>query len=348
MNKKVNIIILMFIMMIFSSCGGPDALLINMVRKDGSVERKVILTYHKDEFDLSDCQVPVDSTWNITKSYDVSEDGDTTYSLTAKKEFESVDMVNKLYDEYEGSNPLMNREARFRKKFRWFNTVYRYTETVERALMGVAPEDFFSNQELDYFYMPEKLIDALLEGPDSTRIKETVTDPLDKKEEEWFSKSLVRAFVVKLVDTTSVSPDIKVDTSKLFAKEEDLSYSMFEDMQEQQLVDSLLGEGFYENNRTLIDTLLSDVEDEFLVALETDSYLVQTFMPGELTSTNGYIDKDGNILWEVKGEVFLSSDFNMWAESKTVNSWTWIITGAFLLFVVSGLIVSVFRRRRRK
>lgn len=344
MNRKLSIIILMFIMMLFSSCGGPDALLINMVRKDGSIERKVILTYHKDEFDLADCQVPVDSTWNITKSYDVSEDGDTTYSLTAEKEFESVDMVNKLYDEYEGSNPLMNRKAGFSKKFRWFNTVYRYTETVERALRGVEPEDFFSKQELDYFYMPEKLIDELLEGPDSTRIKEDILKPLEDKEEEWFSKSLVRAFVIKIVDTISVNPDIKVDTSQLFAKEEDLSYSMFEDMQEQQLVDSLLGVGFYENNRTLVDTLLSDVEDEFLVALETDSYLVQTYMPGELTSTNGYIDEDGNILWEVEGEVFLSSDFNMWAESKTINLWAWIITGAFLLFVITGLIVKAFKK----
>ncbi|MGM0463404.1 MAG: hypothetical protein ACQEQW_01975 [Bacteroidota bacterium] len=351
MKRKINISILMCVMMLFSSCGGPDALLINMVRNDGSVERRVILTYHKDEFDLSDCQVPVDSSWNITKSYDVSEKGDTTYSLTAEKEFESVDMINKLYDEYEGTNPLMKREAGFRKKFRWFNTVYSYTETVERALRGIDPEAFFSEQELDYFYMPEKLIDALLEGPDSTRIQETMTDPLDKKKEEWFSKSLVRAFVFKVVDTVSVNPGIKVDTSELFEKEEELYYSTIspiEGMEEQQLVDTLLGEGFYENNSILVDTLLSDVENEFMVALETDSYLVQTFMPGELTSTNGYIDKDGNILWEVKGEVFLSTDYNMWAESKTTNLWAWIITGAFLLFVISGLSVKAARMSGKK
>ncbi len=342
----MNISIMMCIMMLFSSCGGPDALLINMVRNDGSVKRKLILTYHKDEFDLSDCQVPVDSTWSITKSYDVSEKGDTTYSLTAEKEFESVDMINKLYDEYEGSNPLMKREAGFSKKFRWFNTVYSYTETVERALRGIEPEAFFSEQELDYFYMPEKLINALLEGPDSTRIQETMINPLDKKSEEWFSKSLVRAFIFKVVDTVSANPGIKVDTSKLFEKEEELSYSMFEEMKEQEVVDSLLGKGFYQNNSILVDTLLSDVENEFLVALETDSYLVQTFMPGELTSTNAYIDADGNILWEVKGEVFLSADYNMWVESSSTNLWAWIITGAFLLFVVSGLAVRVFKRRR--
>ncbi|MDZ7740064.1 MAG: hypothetical protein U5K32_13580 [Bacteroidales bacterium] len=344
MKRKTSIIILMFIMMLFSSCGGPDALLINIVREDGSVERRVLLTYHADEFDLNDCQVPVDSTWDITRSLDISENGDTTYSLTAVKEFDSVDMINKYYDEYEGSNPLMNRKAGFRKKFRWFNTVYRYTETVERALRGIEPGDYFSEQELEYFYMPEKLTDALLEGPDSTIIEETMIDPLDKKKEEWMGRSLVRAFVLKLADTVSAKPDLKLDTSQLFEKEDELSYSIFEDLEEKELVNSLVGEGFYENNRILVDTLLSEVENEFLVAFETDPYLVQVFMPGELTSTNGYIDEDGNVLWEVKGEVFLSSDFNMWAESKTLNLWAWIITGAFVLFVIIGLIVKAFKK----
>ncbi|MBS0010922.1 MAG: hypothetical protein KFF49_05910 [Bacteroidales bacterium] len=343
MKRKINIIMLMLIMMFLSSCGGPDALLINIVREDGSVERRLILTYHADEFDLSDCQVPVDSTWDITRSFDISEDGDTTYSLTAVKKFESVEMINKLYKEYEGSNPDMIRKADFRKKFRWFNTVYRYTETVERALRGIKPEDFFSQQELDYFYMPEKLIDALLEGPDSTRIEETMINPLDKKREEWFGKSFVRAFVLKLADTVSAKPDIKLDTLQLFEKEGELSYSMLEVMKEQELFDSLLGKGFYENNIILVDTLFSDVEDEFLVAFETDPYFVQVFMPGELTSTNGYIDEDDNVLWEVKGEVFLSADYDMWAESSTTNIWAWIVTGGFVFFVLMGLIVRAFK-----
>jgi len=344
MKKTANIIVLIVIMILLSSCGGPDALLINIVKKDGSVLRKVILTYHKDEFDLSDCQVPVDSTWDITRSLDISEDKDTTYLLTAVKEFESVVLINKQYDEYEGSNPLMNRKAGFRKKFRWFNTVYRYTETVERALRGIKPEDYFSNQELEYFYMPGKLTDALLEGPDSAMIEETMINTLDKKKEEWMERSLIRAFVSKVADTVAANTAIKLDTSQLFQREEKMSYSIFEDMEEKEVVKSLLGEGFYENHRPLADTIMSDVEDEFLVAFETDPYLVQFFMPGELTSTNGYIAEDGNVLWEVKGEVFLSASYVMWAESITPNLWAWIVTGAFVIFVLTGLLIKTKRQ----
>ena len=158
-------------MLILSSCDGPDAQLINLVRENGSVERKIVLTNTQDEFVLTDCQIPVDSTWDISKTYEVSDEGDTTYTLTAVREFESVEGINILYDEYDGSNAGLKRTAEFRKKFRWFNTVFYYNEHVAKALEGIPPEDFFTGEELDYFYMPEKLVDAKLEGPDSTRIK---------------------------------------------------------------------------------------------------------------------------------------------------------------------------------
>lgn len=345
MKRKVNIIALMLFMMFLSSCGGPDALLINQVHKDGSVTRKVILTYTKDEFDLYKCQVPVDSTWNITRAYDVSVDGDTTYSLTAVKDFESVEEVNKLYEDYDGSNPGMIRNAKFKRRFRWFNTIYRYSENINHVLAGIAPEDFFTEEELEYFYMPEKLVDALLEGPDSTRIKEDILEPLEEKKEEWLGRSLVKVYIDKIVDTVSANPAIKIDTSNLYSKADKLASSMLFDVWEEEvLLDTIFGKGFYQNNIALTDSILSDIEDQFDPALNADEYLIQTIMPGDLIDTNGYTDEEGNILWEVNGDVFMASDYNMWAESKTVNLWAWIVTGAFVLFVMIGMIVRVIKK----
>lgn len=334
----------MIIMIFLSSCGGPDALLINMVGEDGTVQRKLILTYHADEFDLSDCQVPVDTTWGISKSFDVSEEGDTTYSLTAIKEFDSVDEINQDYKNYKGTNPGMIRRAYFEKKFRWFNNLYRYSEKVSAAMVGIPPEDFFTEEEIDYFYMPDKLTDALLEGPDSTKISEEILDPLEKRKEEWLGKSLIRALVVKLADTAYANPEIGIDTNRLYRKEKELtSMLFFDDLEEEQIIDTLLGKGFYQDNSILVENFLSEIEKEFGPAFEADSYLLQTFMPGELIATNGYLDKEGNVLWEVDGDKFLSSDYEMWIESKTSNPWAWMVTGAFVLFVVSGLLFKAFK-----
>lgn len=332
-------------MLMLYSCEGPDALVINLVHKDGSVERKIILTYSKDDFDLDDCQVPVDSTWDISRSYDISDKGDTTYTLTASRFFESVDDINALYDSYKGSNPGLKRKAEYQRKFRWFNTVYYYTEHVDKILEGIPPQDFFTPEELKYFYMPEKLAEASMEGPDSSHLKATVIEPLEEKKEQWLGRSLVRAFVNKIIDTVNVNPGINIDTSLLHQREEKISASaMLDEMGEIELLDSLLGRGVYDNNRALVDTLMSQVEDEFSTALSTDSYLIQTIMPGELVATNGYIDEDGNILWELEGDLIFTSEYNMWAESKTSNLWAWIITGAFVLFILLGLLLKAYRK----
>lgn len=334
-----------FAMLIISSCEGPDALVINTVHKDGSVTREIILTFTKDKFDLDNCQVPVDSTWNITRDYDISEEGDTTYTLTAVKDFQSVEGINKLYSTYEGSNPEMKRKAEFQRKFRWFNTLYRYSEHVEKAIEGYPPEEFFSEEELHFFYMPEKLVDARLEEADSSKIEETIIEPMEEKKDDWIGESLVKAMIEKIADTVNTNPDIDVDVNILKEKEKEIAESLLNlDMDEEHVLDSLLGDGYYEANKALLDTVMLEVEKEFDVALSADNYLIQAVMPGELIDTNGYIDDDGNVIWEVKGDVILSSDYNMWAESKETNIWAWIITGIFVLFVISGLIVRIFKR----
>jgi len=332
-------------MIFLSSCEGPDALLINIVHKDGSVTRKVILTYTKDEFDLSDCQVPVDSTWNISRGYDISEKGDTTYSLTAVKKFESVDDINSMYSGYGGPNHEMKRDAAFDKKFRWFNTVYRYSENIEKVINGIPPEDFFSPEELDFFYMPDKLEKARLNEPDSIRIKETILNPLEEKTEDWLARSLINDLLLKIADTVKVNTDIEIDTTKLLAVRDSLKASdFFWEMDEEESIDSLLGEGFYSRNKAVLKNLVNAVENEFEVAFNAESYIVQTSMPGDLMDTNGYIDDEGNVIWKVDGEVILSADYEMWVESKTRNTWSWIVTAVFVLFVISGLIIRLTRK----
>ena len=62
-------------------------------------------------------------------------------------------------------------------------------------------------------------------------------------------------------------------------------------------------------------------------------------MPGKLIATNGYIDSTRNLLWPVKSDFFLTDQYEMWAESKTTNMWAWIVSGLFLVFVATGIIL---------
>ncbi len=324
------------------SCGGPDALVINTVHPDGSVSRKIILTNSKDEFNLPECQVPVDSTWTMKKELEISEKGDTTWTLTAEKLFSNVDSINSDYKSFGGSNKLLNRWAEFSARFRWFNTIYRYSENVEHAIDGILPEDFFTPEELHLYFMPDAMVDKLLSDGDSAKI---IT--LSNKGNEWLDRSLGRAIIKELILFSETDSAFQID-EKMIERSEDYmkGIELFPLDVGQVVIDSAFGEGFYERNKIVIDSAMKIVENKFEVVVSTEKYLVQTIMPGELVSTNGYIDNDGNITWQVKGETILSSDYHMWAESRVVNTWAWIVSFGFMVFVAAGLIIRVVKRKR--
>jgi len=340
MKKKIFSFNLILLFTFLLSCGGPDALVINTVHADGSVTRKVILTFDKDEFDLYDCQVPIDSTWAIEKILEISDEGDSTWTLTAVRDYANVDLLNSDYEDYGGSNERMNRWVVFERRFKWFNTIYRFSENIEKAINGIPPEQYFTVDELHLFYMPDDLLDEKKKGADSLMIEE-----LEDKFDGWLGESLVKATLQEIGSVADKIPGSEIDVEYLNTKSSELSNLILEDnLNEYEVIDSVFGKGYYEKHQVVIDSALAVVEDQFDVAGDADKYLVQTMMPGELLSTNGYIDNDGNILWKVDGDCFLSSDYIMWAESKITNWWAWIVSVLFLLFVATGFIFRVKKK----
>jgi hypothetical protein len=341
-RKRVTL--LMLIMLLIQSCGGPEALVINRVNSDGSVDREIILTYHKDEFDLEECQVPVDSTWDITRVMDISEKGDTTWTLTAKRHFESAADITEDYRSYGGSNKRLTRSAGFVKSFRWFTTHYIFSETVEGAMGGYPPEEWFSEEELYLFYMPDGMVEDLTSGSDSLFYRDR-TDSLDKKKEKWVAASFSSVYIEEVV-RLGREMGSAMDTALLSGKREMLSSLVLDIEDEKSLLDTVFGSEFYENNRTLVDSAMTVAEEKFNIAFESDNYLMQIVMPGTLVGTNGYPDTENGILWKVNGECFLTTDYVMWAESGETNWWAVILSAAFVLFVLLGFIIRIKKKAR--
>lgn len=343
--KKGTIYRVLVLLLFLSSCGGPDALVINRVNSDGSIDREIILTYHADEFDLDDCQVPVDSTWSITKVMDISEKGDTTWTLTAKRHFESAGAITEEYQSYGGSNSRLTRSARFVKSFRWFTTHYTFSETVEGAMGGYTPEEWFDDEVLNLFYMPEQMVEELMLGSDSLKYR-TLTDSLEKEKERWMGANLGMTFIDEIIRMSLLQEDTP-DTLFYSMKKDEAASLIFSVTDEEVLVDSLFGKGFYEANRELSDSAMAVTEDMFNIAFESDNYLMQIVMPGDIVGTNGYPDAEKGILWKVNGECFLTDDYVMWAESGRTNWWAVIVSLVFVIFVIVGLLIRVKRKARK-
>jgi hypothetical protein len=338
MKTAPKLQVLIFIMLFLFSCDDPETVVTNFVHPDGSVTRRVVMRSSKKTVEPSQYQVPLDSTWTISTGIEPREK-DTTWIVTAEKNFSSVDEINSAYRADSGANKLIKRSAEFSRSFRWFNTFYRYSEKVDKVLnTKLKAEQVLSEEELRYFYMPSSMLDSLLAGADSLMYKEKKAKN-DSVENRYLFKALMEEWTMQYF---RLNPDSAYIIPR---KDKMLEMAVNNDTKGDTLIQIVLGEEYYSKNKLFIDQALKEVDSLFEKAMSAKFYTCETVMPFKLVATNGFVDKNGKISWPVDSKYFVSQDYLMWAESKKPNTWAWVVSGVFVVFVMAGLIVKGMRRK---
>jgi hypothetical protein len=348
--KRINIkAALLLILALAVSCDDPVTILTNIIRPDGSVLRKIEMRSSKNNITNAVCQVPLDDTWKIRDSVEIGSKHDTTWVRRAEKVFANTSDINYGYKRDTTPNGKFSRHAEFSKKFRWFNTEYRFSEIFDKRIAtGISVHKFLNEEESRYFYAPNSYKTVKESGSDSTRYK-ALADTISKKIELWTLWNIVDLWVNEFTVYLNGQggPELSADSLR---KQEGRIISLIP--RNDKALDSLWKAGviqkeiFGEKNATRyrkeIDTTVTTAVNHFLP--DCRDYSVRIVMPGRLTGTNGYIDSSMNLVWPVSADLFTADDYVMWAESKTPNIWAWIVSGLFLAFVVTGIIL---RKRSR-
>ncbi|MDX1283767.1 MAG: hypothetical protein R3182_02080 [Draconibacterium sp.] len=359
MNSKLKIWLGVISILLLFSCDYKKTHVINTVHKDGSVTRKITVETNTSKYlDFEEVNVPIDSSWKIETTMHIKEavkaeeEDDTIWYLTAEKHFRNVDEINDDYQHDTGANRDLKRGVEFTKRFRWFTTVYRYAETVEQILTINCPlSDYLNTDEIEYVYLPNKVQGELKNGPDSLYYKKFAVD-IENKVEKWFWTSEIRQWVDVFYDLFGDDPDLTISKEEMLSKEAQFADFLMnndndEDENENQqdsIFIALYGNEFYSSFKNEIDSSISVVDEIDKAAWSYSEYDLEIRMPGEISATNGYAitdDENGGgkgILWTVKGECFLTRDFEMWAESRVNNYLLWFFTAVFVLFVVAGFV----------
>jgi len=347
--KPLKIVVSLILVMV-TSCNEPETVITNIVHPDGSVTRKLEMRSLLDnDFRISDIQVPFDSTWSVRDSVEINDNGDTIWVKRAEKLFTDVNEINRDYLTDSSANNEIRRRAEFRKRFKWFNTEYRFAEIIERTMEhGYPVADFLNEEELKWFYTPENIAIGKLTGADSIKFR-ALSDSVDVKSDKWMYKSLVAEWIAKLMELAAEKPGVDEAVGKL-KQNEDFIVSLViadeESFDSLWLNDIILREIIGEENTLL---LRADADS---AAKITGEYVLKRFlpyrviirMPGEIIGTNGFIDSARILLWPTNSNFFLTEPYVMYAESKTVNKWAWIVSGIFLLFVLAGVILWIIKR----
>lgn len=347
MKRKLHKLTLVICLMMVVSCDEPETVVTNYIHSDGSVTRKIEMRNVENKFEVSDLQIPFDSTWTVTDSLELSEKGDTTWVRRAVKLFRSVAEINELYKQDSGANRDISRNASFSKSFRWFNTVFRFSEKIGKKIKyGYPIQDFLNQEELTFFYSPETLKDEKKDGQDSLKYR-ALNDTINEKTEKWATRSLVSEWIGEFSELSGKGNDSLI--TGLRNREEDLikivelNSEKFDSLWENGIIlKEFLGESNALKYKKEADSAVTSVTNNFWVNFK--DYSVRIVMPGNLTRTNGFIDSSKILLWPVKSDFFLTQPYEMWAESKVPNTWAWIVSGFFVIFVLTGVIIKTIKK----
>ncbi len=348
MNSKTLKMIVSIMLVIIVSCDEPETVVTNIINKDGSITRQVVMRSAKNNFNQSEIQIPVDSSWAIKDSCIISEKGDTTWIRTAEKHFTDIKELNYEYVNDSSCNRMAKRSAYLKTNFKWFNTIYRFSEKIDKNLSNGYPvSGFFNDEELQWFYTPWKDQEAKRDGIDSVRYR-VLSDSVNKRTNEWLFNSIVSEWVHEF-SAQIYRKDGKViseDTLKIW---ENRMLQLLKKSEED--FDSLWKYGFAletsvskhyaEKYRIEADSSLELVEEKIVLPFKL--YDMRFIMPGKLIGSNGFVDSSKILSWSVYSDYFFTEDYEMWAESKVPNFRAWVVSGVFVLFVITGLVI-----RKRK
>jgi hypothetical protein len=353
MERKSIKLVLASILMLIVSCNEPETVVTDYVHSDGSVTRKIEMKSNEANFNkrfkISEIQVPLDSTWTVKDSVDIDKKRDSIWIRTAVKQFKNVDELNQSYKKDSSANKNVRRQAGFSKRFKWFNTEFRFSERIDKQLSyGYPVKDFLNSEELLYFYSPESLKHDKETGPDSLKFR-AFADSIKHKTDLWSTKNIVSEWIGKFSDLIAGRAGKDMTRESLKARQDEFiqvvesNNAKFDSLWQNGIIlKELIGEENAVKFRIEADSALGSVTKNFLVDFK--DYSVRIVMPGKLIGTNGFIDSSHILLWPVKSDFFMTEPYEMWAESKTPNTWAWIVSGIFLVFVLTGVIVRIIKK----
>jgi hypothetical protein len=351
-RKSIKLLIAIIILTVVS-CNGPDTVVTDFVNTDGSVTRKIEMKSNEGNaekrFRISDLKVPIDNTWTIRDSIEVGKKGDTTWVKRAEKLFKSAEDINLAYKSDSGANKEFTRHSEFKKRFKWFNTEYRFCEIIDNRFSFEYPvKDFLNKEELNYFYSPDNLKHDKENGSDSLKFR-ALADTINLKTDKWTAKNLVSGWISEFSKLTAGKSDSGISYQALKSHEDkfvvliEQNDKNFDSLWKNGiLLKELIGKQNALRYKTEADSALSIVSNNLLANF--GEYTIRIVMPGKLIGTNGFIDSSRILLWPVKSDFFITGPYEMWAESKMSNKWAWIVSGLFVAFVISGVILRITKK----
>lgn len=367
-SNTISKVIIVLIALIMTSCIDHYQVK-TKVMSDGSLVRTISVTGDSSSLFDGRLKVPTDSAWKTTLKWEYEKENDTTsdkrYTYTATRKFKDIQELNNFLEIESDTSKLAKTSIQLKKKFRWFYTFYDYTETYSQRFPfhHYSADQFVSDYELSFFYdddftySPQKdsLIHIkdlnqipLLTSFDSSRM-EQLEDEIMLKIAEWQARNVMEEYlelIAELKDLSSMSDSVK----ESIYQSSKLNHEFFLDFQDSDEALNNIAH-YFSLTENVVKQQLPEKTKVFYKQLEYGLDFIyvheirnQLELPGQLINCNADSITASTAYWTFDDNRYYAQDFNMIAESRTINYWAFVLTGILAAILLITITIGAFRR----
>jgi hypothetical protein len=302
------------------------------IRQDGSLSRTIVFAGDSSELPRFLRVLGIDSSWTLENKPPEGK----KWTVVATRTFPSVDEMARVLAGSRGKTVQIT--PRLEKKFRWFFTQYRYSETWGRITL--IDEVQLSD------YLPDK--ETGKSRGDSLADKE-----LGDRFMQWDARNSFEGYYKAFLGGVTALGDPALSPALVESKKEELFEATFKRSGFRE-ADVVKFRGTFENvlgtpavqrafaaNRTGIEAVEQMLQ--FQDDVDGPVYKVNVLLPGIITSTNATSVEGNRVSWKDYITYCLFGDYGMWVESSVVNWWAIVLSAAVLVFIVVMTVVGLLR-----
>jgi hypothetical protein len=299
------------------------------VHKDGSLERLYKVDVDSGRTVEGPFPVPSDSSWHL----DWIKENDRHF-LVSRKAFKNARLLDQEYAAFRDSTYKVHQSVKMDKKFRWLFTFVTFSETFQsyNPFTFLPVDGYLSQQDL-----------ALLKaGVDSSELEDKV--------EQWMQRAAFEEIYHNIKQSALELHDPAIN-EEVFSHHKDELYHLIIDSSENN--DALADKTVTFLNRIFkttsfgqmkgsIQRYFDEIEQSmyFIMEVGTDDYEANIIMPGAIIGTNADEIEGNKVSWKIHPMRFFVEDYDLWVESRIVNTWAIVVTVVVLIAMAVVLVLT--------
>jgi hypothetical protein len=356
---------MMMLIIFLSGCNEHDQDITTRINADGTCYRELTAYAADSAFMVGDTSknpfpVKLDSTWKISWAYGHIDSMQTYHFSTkwplqsweqkkdtskknilvvkAKRRFSSVLEMSKTSCFSNSDWKDITPRVTLVKKFKWFFTLYQYRETLPKYnyFKRVPVDKYLSKEEITNLFSDNPKFDPSLNG---LEIKEKLDD-MNNRIEQWYKKNMLEEEYQIILRHLTELKNLKVDTGRLYQAKDSVFSLIKEDKESDNVLIQAMDKYFKTNAFSIYSNTSESVKKEMklledkLAGPFSKTTAYHLIMPGKVIETSSKQPHGDTLNWKVDGNRFFFNDYEMYAESRVVNIWAFIVSGIFVLAVI--------------